>query len=351
MKKIIEGTRREFVTRSTVGALGAAFAAGLPVTAMAADAGSWGKPRKCVWVPQALGDWDTAMQVGMRDFCGMVGWSYQRLGNPDYSPENHVEQVNNAIAGGADVIITELESPALIAAFQRGIDAGVTMQIADQGIDEEAKNLGIGIIGEDGFNAGIINGTQAATFGQKLTGKKEGVIVLGNGNPGSDLIEKRQAGSKVGIENYNKANGTNFTFDPYPDSEFGDITESVQKWTAKIDLYKDKLVAAIGTGNGNPIVQAFQEHGYKPGQIAIGSPDIPPSHQKAISEGWMQWGEDQHFYLMGFYAASSAWAKAERHYAGTTIHTGGELVRKEDLKVVTPRTDLWIAKAKEYGIM
>jgi ABC-type sugar transport system substrate-binding protein len=347
MKVELRNTRRGLLGGTAVAAL-AAF--GAPAGAIAAE-GDWGKPRKCVWVPQALGDWDTAMQVGIREFCGMVGWSYQRLGNPDYSAENHVEQVNNAIAGGADVIITELESPALSSAFQRGIDAGVTMVIADQGMEEEAKNFGLGIIGEDGFNAGIINGSQAAAFAQKLTGKKDGVIVLGNGNPGSDLIEKRQAGSKLGIENYNKANGTNYTFDPYPDSEFGELTESVQKWTAKIDLYKDKLVAAIGTGNAIPIVKAFQEHGYKPGQIAIGSPDIPPAHQKAIADGWMQWGEDQHFYLMGFYAASSGWAKAERLYSGPTIHTGGELVRKEDLKVVGPRTDLWISKAKAYGIM
>jgi ABC-type sugar transport system substrate-binding protein len=346
----------EFRTTRRVLLGGGAFAAvaatlGVPEAMAAAECGDWGKPRKLVWVPQALGDWDSAMQVGMREFCGMVGWSYQRIGNPDYSPENHVEQVNNAIAGGADVIITELESPALSEAFQRGLDAGVTMVIADQGMEAEARRFGLGIIGEDGFNAGLINGTQAATFAQKLTGKTEGVIVLGNGNPGSDLIEKRQAGSKLGIENYNKANGTKYTFDPFPDSEFGDITESVQKWTSKIDLYKDSLVAAIGTGNAIPIVQAFREHGYKPGQIAIGSPDIPPAHQKAIAEGWQQWGEDQHFYLMGFYAASSGWARAERLYPYPIIHTGGELVTKDNLKPAEARTAIWIAKAKQYGIM
>jgi ABC-type sugar transport system substrate-binding protein len=343
----VQNTRRGLVGGSALLAMTAAF--GIP--GAAAATGDWGKRRKLVWVPQALGDWDSAMQVGMREFCAMVGWSYQRIGNPDYSPENHVEQVNNAIAGGADVIITELESPALSAAFQRGIDAGITMVIADQGMEDEAKKFGLGIIGEDGFNAGIINGTQAATFAQKLTGKKDGVIVLGNGNPGSDLIEKRQAGSKLGIENYNKANGTNYAFDAFPDSEFGDFTESVQKWSAKIDLYKDKLVAAIGTGNAVPIVQAFREHGYKPGQVAIGSPDIPPAHQKAIADGWQQWGEDQYFYLMGFYAASSAWAKAERLYPYPIIHTGGELVTKDNLKPVEARTAIWVARAKAYGIM
>ena len=30
----------------------------------------------------------------------------------------------------------------------------------DRQIEEEAKTFGLGVIGEDGFNAGIINGTQ-----------------------------------------------------------------------------------------------------------------------------------------------------------------------------------------------
>jgi ribose transport system substrate-binding protein len=350
MKKGIEGTRRGLLTAGAAATMATALGRGVSV-AEAATVAEWGKPRRLVWVSQALGDWDGALQVGMRDFCGMVGWSYQRLGNPDYSPENHVEQVNNAIAGGADVIITELESPALVPAFQRGLDAGIIMGIADQGIVAEATALGLGVIGEDGIVAGTINGTQAATFAQQLTGKREGMIVIGNGNPGTDLVEARVAGSKAGIDAYNKANGTTFTYESFPSSEFGDITESIQKWTAKLDLYKDKLVAGIGTGNAIPIVNACREHGYKPGQIAIGSLDIPPAHQKAIAEGWMQWGIDQHFYLMGFYSACSAWARAERGYGYHTIRTGGELVKKEDLPAVVKRTDLWIAKAKEYGII
>jgi ABC-type sugar transport system substrate-binding protein len=82
---------------------------GLAATARAADA-----KRKLIWVPQALGDWDTAFQVGAKDFCELVGWDYQRTGNPVYSVENHVEQVNNAIAAKADVILTEIESPGLV---------------------------------------------------------------------------------------------------------------------------------------------------------------------------------------------------------------------------------------------
>ena len=235
----------------------AAGAMGLPAAALAQE-GEFGPPRKFIWVPQALGDWDMALQVGAKDFCEMVGWEYQRIGNPVYSVQNHAEQVNNAIAAQADAIATSLESVGLVQPFERGLDQGIAMIITDQGIQEEADALGLHIINQDEFNAGIINGTQAATFAHELTGKTEGVIVLGNGNPGSTSIDKRQNGSQLGIEQYNAANGTSYQFEAFPDSSFGELTESIQKWTAQIDQKGDQLVAAIGTGNPNPIVQALQ---------------------------------------------------------------------------------------------
>jgi ribose transport system substrate-binding protein len=300
-------------------------------------------------VPQALGDWDTAFQVGVKDFCELAGWDYQRIGNPNYSVENHVEQVNNAIAAKADIILTELESAGLTAAFQRATSQGITMVITDQGIEDEAAKLGLGIVNQDEFNAGTINGYQAARFAQKLTGKNKGVIVLGNGNPGSTSIDKRQHGSELGMQRYNKEHGTTYEFEAFPDGSFGELTESIQKWTAQFDQKGDDLVAAIGTGNPTPIYQAMQERGMKPGSIAVGSTDIPPAHQKAIADGWVQWGIDQQFYLMGLFAASSGWSKLEAGYPYPTIHTGGELVTAEDLKRIAARTDVWLQKAKTYG--
>ena len=74
------GRQRARGRRSTA----AAGAMGLPAAALA-QGGAFGPPRKFIWVPQALGDWDMAFQVGARDFCEMVGWEYQRIGNPVYS--------------------------------------------------------------------------------------------------------------------------------------------------------------------------------------------------------------------------------------------------------------------------
>jgi len=338
--------RRQLLAGAGLAALAAPF--GLSSAAMAA---ATGPKRKLIWVPQALGDWDTALQVGAKDFCEMAGWEYQRIGNPNYSVENHVEQVNNAIAAKPDIILTQLESPGLVPAFQRGIGEGVTMVIINQGRDDDAKKLGLGIIGQSEYAAGIVNGYQAGVFGEKLTGKKKGVVVLGNGNPGSIAIDQRQSGAEQGVKNYNSEHGTTFTFEAFPDGEFAELTESIQKWSAKINEKGDDLVAAIATGNPTPIYQAMQELGMKPGQIACGSHDIPPSHQKAIADGWVQWGIDQQMFYQGFYGAAAGYGARDTLHPYPGIATGGELILAKDLPMIAKRSDIWLGKAKAYGFM
>jgi ABC-type sugar transport system substrate-binding protein len=88
-----------------------------------------------------------------------------------------------------------------------------------------------------------------------------------------------------------------------------------------------------------------------PGSIAVGSTDIPPAHQKAITDGWVQWGIDQQFYLMGFFGAAAAYGKIEGQYPYPNIRTGGEVVTAENLKMVGDRSEIWLAKAKAYGFM
>src|SRR5215475_12512196 len=92
-------SRRNVLKVGGTAAAAAAFASlfGMPAPTLA-QGGQFGKKRKVLWVPQATGDWNVPMRVGHRDFCAMVGWDYQHIGNPVYSVENHVEQVKNAIA-------------------------------------------------------------------------------------------------------------------------------------------------------------------------------------------------------------------------------------------------------------
>ncbi|GEM_PF-4989637 len=320
-----------------------------PAVASSGGGAPLGPKRKVILVPQDAGDWNAPARVGARDFCALAGWEFQHLGNPVYSVENHVEQVNNAIAAKPDIIITELENVGLVPVFQKAQAAGITMVIFDQGIDTEAAKLGVAVVNQDEFAAGVINGTQAATVAHKTLNKTEGIFGIGNGNPGATSIDKRQNGTKQGIEDYNKANGTNFTTDLFPDDEFFDANSSIQKWGAKLDQYGDKLIGMIGVGNPTPMVKALQAHGIDKGKVVVGSTDANPDILNLIDQGWVSWGIDQQFPAMGFLATTAGWLQLELGFPQKTIRVGGELVTKDNLAAVKARTDKWVAQAKQYG--
>lgn len=310
--------------------------------------------RKVVWIPQASGDWEVPIRVGQLEFCRMVNWDYQHIGNPVYSVQNHLDQLNDAISARPDVIITELESQGMISGFQRALDAGITMIVIDQALNEEAAKLGLGVISQDPFALGSLNGLQAATWAEKISGKKEGVILIGNGNPGSALIDTLQTATQAGVEAYNRDHGSNFTTEAFADSAFDDIATSMSKYNAHIEQKGDSLVALAGLGGASAIAiwKTLRENDIPPGkQIAAGSTDIYPDQQTGIEEGYLQWGIDQDFLVMGFLSAASAWLQIEYGYRCWSMRTPGELILKKDIVRIRARTDLWIRRAKELNVI
>lgn len=340
-------SRRDFLRAGGFATVAATI--GLPSLSAAAQSGDWGPSRSVFWVPQATGAWNIPIRAGQRDFCAMVGWQYQHTGDPVYSVENHVAQVRNAIAAGADIIVTELENPGLVPPFQEGIDAGIKMIIIDQGVKEEADRLGLGIIGADGFREGWNNGWQGAYWAQQLSGRTDGIIVFGNGNPGAALIDARQAGSEQGIMDFNAEHGTSFSFEAFPDSSFdADASQAIQKYGAQIDTKGDDLVGLITGGNVVPIVEAVRERGIGPGVYSIGSVDMPPSQQQLMEEGWVFWGTDQQQYMMGLFSMVAAWGTFDG-YPYPSITTGEAPLLIEDLPRIQAQTAVWQAKAVAYG--
>jgi ABC-type sugar transport system substrate-binding protein len=307
-----------------------------------------------VWIPQAAGDWEVPIRVGQVEFCRMVGWEYQHIGNPIYSVQNHLDQLNDAISARPDVIVTELESRGMVSGFKRALDAGITMVIIDQAVAEEAAKLGLGVISQDPFSMGRLNGAQAASWGEKISGKKEGVILIGNGNPGSALIDALQSATQEGIVAYNHDHGTNFIAETFADSAFDDIATSMSKYGAHIDQKGDSLVGLTGLGGASSIAiwKTLKERDIPPGQrIAAGSPDIFPDQQTGIEEGYLQWGVDQDFLVMGFLSAACAWLQIEAAYPYWSMHTPGEVILKEDIDHVRSRTSAWLRRAKELNLI
>lgn len=318
-----------------------------------ADA-SRGVRRKLVWIPQAAGDWEVPIRVGHKEFCNLVDWDYQHIGNPVYSVQNHLDQLNDAISAHPDVIATELESRGMVSGFKRALDAGITMVIMDQAMPEEALRLGLGVISQDPLFLGTLNGRNAATWAEKISGKKQGSILIGNGNPGSALIDALQTATQEGVAAYNREHSTNYVTETFADSAFDDIVTSMSKYGAHIDQKGDSLVALVGLGGASSIAiwKTLKERGIPPGrQFAAGSPDIFPDQQTGIEQGYLQWGIDQDFLIMGFLSAASAWLQIEHGYPYWSMHTPGEVILKRDIERVRSRTAVWVARAKELNLI
>ena len=313
-----------------------------------------GRKRKLVWIPQSAGDWEVPVRVGHLEFCKMVDWEYQHLGSPIYSVQNHLDQLNNAISARPDVIVTELESRGMVSGFRRALDAGITMVIIDQAIDEEAIKLGLNVISQDPVDIGTLNGTQAATWAEKVSGRKSGVIVIGNGNPGSTAIDTRQRGTIDGVAAYNREHGTNFTTEVFADGAFADIPTAISKYGAHLDQKGDSLVAMVGLGGASAIAiwKTLKDRNVPPGgRIAAGSPDIFPGQLTGIEEGYLQWGIERDFVVMGFLSAACAWLQLEHGYPYWNIRTQGEVILKKDGPRVRARTETWLAKATQLNLV
>ena len=313
-----------------------------------------GKKRKLIFIPQAAGDWELPMLVGNLEFCKLVGWEYQHIGNPIYSVQNHLEELNNAISAKPDAIVTQLESPGLTSGFRKALDSGIVMIAIDQVLPEEAAKLGLSAIAQDSLASGRLNGIQAATWAERITAKKEGVIIIGNGNPGSVSIDLRQKGTEEGIAAYNRDHGTRYTTEAFADSGFDDVVVSMAKYGAHLDEKGERLVGMVGLGGGSAVAiwKTLQDRNIQPGKrIAAGSHDIFPDQQTAIDEGYLQWGIDANFLAIGYLSALGAWMLLERGEPCWNMYSPGELVLKKDIAGIRARNQIWMAKARELNLL
>jgi ABC-type sugar transport system substrate-binding protein len=360
-----KGDMIETITRRATLRLGAAsmalpamglLAAGCrkPAVGQTRAVESMAKQRRLVWIPQATGDWELPIRVGQMEFCRMVNWDYQHIGNPIYSVQNHLDQMDEAISARPDVIVTELESPGMVSGFQRALERGITVVIVDQVVGAEAAKLGLGHISQDPEALGQLNGLQAAEWAERISGKKDGVILIGNGNPGSALIEALQISTEAGVAAYNQERATHFTTESFADSAFDDIATSISKYSYHLEQKGDDLVAMVGLGgaSGIAIWKTMQENDIAPGKrIAAGSTDIFPDQQTGIEEGYLQWGIDQDFLVMGFLSAVAAWLQVEHGYPAWRIGSPGQVITRANVAEARKRTGLWVQRARELGLI
>ncbi len=346
-------SRREFLL--TTGLAGGAAAAGpllSPGVREAHAAFQPGKKRKIVWVSPFAAPWELSLLVGYRDFCEMAGWEFINTGSSEYSAEIRVREVSNAIRLKPDVLTTDLDiTQALGPLLIEARDKGIKVMVTEGGDVEWARANGFVSTVEDPAKTGDIHGWEACLQVEKQTGKKDGLIAVGDHNPESPLLRARVDATLAAVKRYNQEKGTNYETEVFSDDGNKGLVKAVAKWTAKWDVDKDRIVClcGMGAGSGDAMVKVMQRKGVKPGQVAAGCYDANPTELEGLRAGLLNWLTVRNNYGLGFIPAAQAWQWVERGYPPTDHMMGGDVWVSKDVDKLIEREGLWLEWAKKYG--
>jgi ABC-type sugar transport system substrate-binding protein len=329
---------------------GTTFVAANPASLAMAAAN--GPPRKIMWVSHSVAEWNLALDVGFNDFCEQSGWTYQKVGVPggSYSAEENVNQVKLAIQAKPDVIVSTITNPAVEAPLVEAENAGILVLLNNSSIEEIRAAHNWGFVGAGGYDQGLIVGRW---LGKWLVdkGKKDGVIVFGNAEPGHPVLNDRKLGGIAGLDETNKKSGTNFTVEEFADQSH-DIAQSIPLYSSVMKGHGDKFIGFMPSGYSS-MVAAFkmlEDSGIKPGEIPIAGTDTGPDINEGIDKGYINLAVEQELYNQAYLSAAAAWARLERLNIPPVMNTGTAIVTKDNLKFFADRSDIVLKRAKELNL-
>src|SRR5690606_37329269 len=119
-------------------------------------------------------------------------------------------QLDAIAAQPAAVGFTRVNTSMFDEPIRRAQEAGIFVILFNTASDGY-QDLGVAYVGQEFIPAGRISGLQAAKHAHEMTGRTDGVIVLGTIAPGHSALDQRMEGARQGIAEYNEQNGTNFT--------------------------------------------------------------------------------------------------------------------------------------------
>ncbi len=347
--------RRDFMRNAMLGGAGAALAgASLPLAVPVASAEEigLGPPRKIMWVTHSIGEWNLFVDVGFRDFCAQAGWEYQKIGVPGaaYSVEANVNQIKLAIQAKPDVLIGTLSNAAVESVLAEAQEAGILVIINNSSIEEIRADHNWGFIGAGGYGQGLLSGRMIGNY-LVARGRKDGVLIYGNPEPGHVVLEDRRRGTEDGLKEINAMHGSSFTLEEFADQAH-DPAASIPLYSAQRSRLGDDL-AGFAVAGYNSMISAYkmlEEAGVPPGEIPVGGMDTGPEINPGIETGYIIYGVEQELYNQGYLSSAIAWARLERLNIPPVVNTGTALVTRENLKMFDDRANIVLARAKELGM-
>jgi len=327
-------SRREVFTRG--GALGIGAAAGLPFAA-----GSLAAPmrqeekKKVIFVTHDDNPFFVPVRAGLEQFGALAGWETQWVGPPKNDEVATLQFQLDAIAAKpAAVGFTRINTTQFDDAIRAAQDAGIFVILYNTA-SEGYKDLGVAYVGQEFIPAGIVSGLNAAKYAQEITGRDDGIIILGTIAPGHSALDARMEGARQGIAQYNEKNGTNYTTEDLTTST--DPAEAIAKLDARWAAGGNDIVAFAHADFVHWFTATWIEQASLQGKFANGGFDLVPGVLDAIQNGQAQWSIAQNPYAQGWVTSALIHMAIENGYPPFSYDTGAEVVDASNIDAVVER--------------
>src|SRR5215212_6418823 len=306
-------SRRDVFTRGS--ALGIGAAAGLPFAAgsLAAPSRQEGS-KKVIFVTHDDNPFFVPVRAGLEQFGALAGWETQWVGPPKND----------------EVATLQFQLDAIRAAQDAGIFV-ILYNTASEGY----KDRGVAYVGQEFIPAGIVSGLNAAKYAKEITGRDDGIIILGTIAPGHSALDARMEGARQGIAQYNEENGTSYTTEDLTTST--DPTEAIAKLDARWAAGGDDIVAFAHADFLHWFTATWIDQASLQGKFAIGGFDLVPGVLDAIENGLAQWSIAQNPYAQGWVTSALIHMAIENGYPPFSYDTGAEVVDASNIGEVIER--------------
>lgn len=291
--------------------------------------------KKVIFVTHDDNPFFVPCRTGFEEFGGLVGWETQWTGPTPHDEAKTVQAQLDAIAAKpAAVGFTRVNTSSFDDPIRQAQEAGIFVILYNTASDGYL-DLGLAYVGQEFIPAGIKSGLQAGKYAQEITGKTEGVIVLGTIAPGHSALDARMEGARQGIAQYNQENGTNFTTEDLTTST--DQATAIGAIQAKTTELGDKLVGFAHADYVHWFAGLFLEQAGLAGKIANGGFDLLPGVIDAIKTGSAQWSIGQNPYAQGWITSALIHMKISAGFEPFSYDTGAEIVDASNIEAIAAR--------------
>ena len=346
--------RRDFLY--TAGLAGAAVAAAPILSACASETPEaeslLGPKRKMVYNSPFIAPWEFPIIVGARDFCTLAGWDFVHTGVSEYSIEIRLRTIAESVALQPDMLITNLNDPALGPPLIEALEKGMKVMIEDGGDVPYMTEVGLPFMVGDGFSTGKKYARATCALVESRLGKTKGTILVGDNNPGIEPVAGRIRGIEAAVPEYNERNGTNFTTLVFPDDYYSGVEANYARYESMWTTEKDNAVALITTGTAPGLSAYWRDLNFTAENRPIVSAtfDATEADYTDVKAGYFDFLTYTNYYGFGWLTAAFGWQWLERGFPPENILVGGEIIYAKDAAASQTREKIWQDKGVEYGL-